>query len=623
MLNINTILMLVSVLVFVALITILYLKNKNEKADIQLEDKLDFDALVDRVKYSLSELVKEESNFGLTDEEWNAWYNRKARFQGAMRDCIYGMEKPKEIVKDLIRSTISQILPNEEDVLQIIDFKAKYLDTRIKFEILMYFYKNRYQKLALSTLIEKYDLGRVRYDIEDGNTPSYLVTTEDIDTIYNRENFEMTRDQMLDVLTVLVFQKYKGFGIIDTIREMDINGINCGTSGSILTYMMKRDRKITPATRSVWIYYSGKYIHFKFLNFNSEEELRRVIQLIIKHGNPGPLTEKRGYAVTTMYDKSRVLAIRPPVGEYWGVFIRKFFLPNVDPEFLLNPQNAKYKVVNAQLIIGLLRWLMLAQVTTAFTGRQSSGKTTMMTGAVRYIDARYNLRILEMTPEMFLREIYSDRNIFSVSETDFVSAEALQDALKKSDGGVSVIGEVATDIVAARMIQMAQVGSLFTMFSHHATTTKRLVLSIRNSLVNAGGYSNQLTAEQQTVEVLSVDIHHNFTPDGERYIERVTEIIQLEEGVPYPEYNPKDPINSMNRIQAEYYRRKTDRQTFVTRDILKYDLHTHTYYTCEWFTSELTAKMLQVLPPDKTDEFKDWVKTNWSSYFKKHSKDVA
>lgn len=99
---------------------------------------------------------------------------------------------------------------------------------------------------------------------------------------------------------------------------------------------------------------------------------------------------------------------------------------------------------------------------------------TAMIASIAYIDARLTIRILEMAPEMYLRERYPDRNVYSVSETQHVTAAELQDALKKSDAAVSIVGEVATDAIAARMIQMGQVASLFTIFSHHANRSKDL-----------------------------------------------------------------------------------------------------------------------------------------------------
>lgn len=362
------------------------------------------------------------------------------------------------------------------------------------------------------------------------------------------------------------------------------------------------------APRSVWLYFNGKYIHLRFLTFQTEEELRRVVQLLIRYNNPGPLTEKRGYLVNTMYDKSRVLAMRPPASEYWAVFVRKFTLSDSSLTALID----KPYVNQAHLAIHLVQYLMMGQVTCGFTGRQGAGKTTMMTAAVKYIDPRYTLRVLEMAPEMYLRELYPERNILSVQETEYVSATELQDALKKSDASVSIVGEVATDAIAARMIQMGQVASIFTIFSHHANLAEQLVYAIRNSLVNAGGFSgSMLTAEQQVIDVIRVDIHLNYTTDGRRYIERISEIVKLEESVPYPEYDQDNPVHSMNEITKEYYTRRTDRKSFTTRDILRFNLQTNTYETCDWFTTELTEKMLSVMPADKVPEFKQFILDNW------------
>ncbi|MEQ7052192.1 pilus assembly protein CpaF [Paenibacillus alvei] len=606
--DLNAVLIVVTSLCILVLVGALYLRAKRETPDVELSDKLTLDKLLDIVKYSLADLVKDENFSGLADEEFESMYKRRARILDAMRNCVYGIDSAKLIVQDLIRSIISDTLKTEEEVLEVYDFHANYMEPRIKFEILMYFYKKQFGKDALSEMIQEYNLDRERFEIEDKSQASYLITNEDIDEIYAEKNFELTYPVMLDILSIIIYQKYKGFGIIDTLREMNINGFNCGTSGSILSALLNKEKKIMKAPRSVWLYFNGKYIHLRFLNFNSEEELRRIVQLLCRYNNPGPLTEKRGYLVNTMYDKSRVLALRPPAAEYWAVFVRKFTLSDSSLPALID----KPYVNKAFLAIQLVQYLMMGQVTCGFTGRQGAGKTVMMTAAVKYIDPRYTIRVLEMAPEMYLRELYPERNILSVQETEYVSASELQDALKKSDAAVSIVGEVATDPIAARMIQMGQVASIFTIFSHHANLAEQLVYAIRNSLVNAGGFSgNMITAEQQVIDVIRVDIHLNYTTDGRRYIERISEIVKLDVSVPYPDYDKGDPVHSMNEITKEYYTRQTDRKTFTTRDILKYNLDTNTYETYDWFTTELTKKMLDVMPLDHVKDFKKFILDNW------------
>lgn len=608
MMTLNTLLMIVTIISIIIFLLLLYLKAKREKPDAEISDKLTFERLLEIVKFSLADLIKDENFAGLADEEFESMYKRKSRIEDAMQNCVYGIDSAKLIVQDLIRSIIAEKLKTDEEILEVIDFHSPYLKRRIKFEILMYHYKKNFGKDALAEMINEYKLAGERYAIEEKKQPSYMITNEDIDTIYLEKNYELTYPVMLDILSILIYQRYKGFGVIDTLQEMNINGFNCGTSGSILSSLLNKDRKVMQAPRSVWLYFNGKYIHLRFLTFNTEEELRRVIQLLCRYNNPGPLTEKRGYLVNTMYDKSRVLALRPPAAEYWAVFVRKFTLSDSSLPALID----KPYVNQAFLAINLVMYLMMGQVTCGFTGRQGAGKTVMMTAAVKYIDPRYTVRVLEMAPEMYLRELYPERNILSVQETEYVTASALQDALKKSDAAVSIVGEVATDAIAARMIQMGQVASIFTIFSHHANLAEQLVYAIRNSLVNAGGFTgNMITAEQQVIDVIRVDIHLNYTTDGRRYIERISEIVKLDMVVPYPEYDVNNPLHSMNEITKEYYNRQTDRKSFTTRDILKYNLDTNTYETCDWFTTELTQKMLDNLPLDKVQEFKRFILDNW------------
>ena len=57
------------------------------------------------------------------------------------------------------------------------------------------------------------------------------------------------------------------------------------------------------------------------------------------------------------------------------------------------------------------------------------------------------------------------------------------------------------------MVQMSQVASLFTLFTHHAKTTRDLVYSLRNSLLKCEMFTNEKIAEQQVVSALDYDIH--------------------------------------------------------------------------------------------------------------------
>lgn len=606
--NLNTTLSIITVIVCTGLVLLLYRHKKNERPELAAVEKLTMDSLRNYVKVELAELTKEENTYGLSNEEWEAGYARKKRINAAMRQCLYGIPAYKIIVKDLMRNIISKKLADSESVSELIDFTAPYLESNTRWEILMYFLKKKYKKDALSYLIKKYEWDRVRYDIEDGTVAHHLVTIEDLNYAYAQEILEApTYYEQLDIMATLVYIRDKGFGCIDTLCEQNIDGITIGTSGSIISVYLDADSELPEAPRSIWIYYEGKYIHLDFLTTYTEEEMRRIVILLCLYRNPGTLTEKRGYLVNTMFDKTRVLAIRPGAGEYWAAFLRKFNIQNVTLEKLYIQGDDE---VGAQLPVELIKWLMIGRITCAYTGRQGSGKTTAMIGAASYIDARLTLRVLEIAPEMYMRERYPHRNIYSVSETQYVSAEELQDALKKSDASISIVGEVASNAIAARMIQMGQVASLFTIFSHHAKRAKDLINAITNSIVDeSGGGATSATVQPQVIDVIKIDIHMDFDVTGFRYFERITEIHSTDKFL--PKYDPKDPVNSMNRITRAYYELVAVGEQFYTQDIVVYNRDTKKYEAVKWLSKDLTEDMLKNIPQEKVAEFTKFVTDNW------------
>ncbi len=620
--------------IFVAGLVFKFIKDQASRLDIETEEVLNHEAVVNKVIQQLADLMKNTTFTGKDDRDFEAFDKRRRTLESAMTNCVFGIDKDKIIVKEMIRSFLTQMLPSEEAIENIYHLNSPGLDPWIMFEVLVERLFPEHKKDTLSYLIDKYGWAQVRYNIEDGTIPSYNVSIDDLQLAYDSEMGQpLNYTEMLKVVSTIVYSEYKGMGVIDTLRTMNIDGFNIGTSGAI---MQQGDDVPWKANRSVWVYYQGKYIHFQFLVFKDENEVRRVVQLLARYNNPGPLTEKRGFVITTMYDKSRVLALRPNASEYWACFVRKFVLSSHALEALIDPVmkdkntgsamrdengNIVHKYKNAFLPMQMVKLLMWGQVTTGFTGRQGSGKTTMMVAAISQVDARFNIRVLETAPEMYLREIYSQRNILSVAETPTVSAMQLQDALKKSDAALSIVGEVATDIIAARMIQMGQVASIFTIFSHHANRTKDLVNAITNSIVAAsGGSATPSTVEPQVIDVIKVDAHLDYDVGGNRYIERFTEIIRLD-SVPYPERGPKESIEEYDiRLRKEYYTRCTDRETFTTRDVLVFNPHTFTYDVARdakgrpvFFSKELAKHIFSRVPTDSVIMWKKFVNDYWFS----------
>jgi pilus assembly protein CpaF len=206
------------------------------------------------------------------------------------------------------------------------------------------------------------------------------------------------------------------------------------------------------------------------------------------------------------------------------------------------------------------------------------------------------------------------RNIVSFRETTTVSGQEGLDLQKQTDGTVNIMGEVATAPVASWMIQMAQVASLFTIFTHHAKTTSDLVLALRNNLLQTRVFSNEKVAERQVAEVVNFDVHLYKNISGHRYIERITEIIPVSEEANYPDvYKDAKTQEEMMRGFAdtvkEYFTRMTDRKTFETRDIVVWE--NGEYKVANPISKKSFEEMCGHLNEQEKAEFVSFLKEGW------------
>lgn len=125
------------------------------------------------------------------------------------------------------------------------------------------------------------------------------------------------------------------------------------------------------------------------------------------------------------------------------------------------------------------------------------------------------------------------------------------------------------------MIQSAQVASKFTLFTHHAKTFPDLVTALRNSMLRAGVFTDERTAEEQVVQVLNFDIHLVKDFRGVRYIERITECIPVEEKNEYTfdhrnETTLEGKFDKFMDNAAIFFGKTTNRELYKYRNIMEY-----------------------------------------------------
>lgn len=609
-------------LIIILIIIILIVKYLNSQQHVKTynydlhDDSYSLDAILEQVKEAFNDILKTNLyEMNLRKEEFDKRLRNKNQLRKALKTCTYGDINAKNYIKDFIKEILLKKFQfSEFNVDQVIPFNnPKQLSVQDKFDILLYTYKMQYGNQALEQLILINHLDEAK--TLENNQATYRIDDEDIHQLYVKEIKKVRSFQdKINIIVQRIYQRYKGYGVIDEIRDMKIDGVSGGVSGIPTSFFQEVDyeNKILadlPASYdSVWIFFKGKTIHLSFLSFGSERELIRICKNIYRYNNPGQLSESNGYKVNEMKDGSRVVVARPPFCESWVFFVRKFdTVSGKSMEELITDKHY-------EIPIDLMKWLIKGCRIIAITGQQGTGKTTLLMSVVQYINPAYTLRIQEMAFELHLRKLYPYRNIVTFRETSTITGQEGLDLQKKTDGTVNILGEVATTPVSSWMIQMSTVASLFTIFTHHAKTTANLVTSLRNALLQTGVFNNEKIAEKQVADVVNFDIHLEKDITGHRYISRITEVIPLNQDIPYPiaykeASNQDEKLTFFMETIAEYFTRVTDRKIFKTRDIIVYKDGQYEYANR---ISEPSIKAIRShLTIEEGNLFDHYVKKNW------------
>ncbi len=586
------------------------IENKNEN-----RERFTLQAVESYVETKLTELsTMNLYNLGLSEEDFKRQSRRRQELKDALKSCNTGDYGSKTYIRELIFDMLDKEYGLDEvNINWIMPFDTpSQLTAREQFDILLYLGRKETGPGYLGELIDTYNLDAPKFD------GSYRIDEADIRAIYKKTVNYLTLEDKLRVIVQRIYSQFKGFGVIDDIRDMTIDGVSGGVSGlpSRMENLDDEEQTISSfgsaksGLNSVWVMYAGKTIHFSFLKFNHEAELRRVVQNVYKYNFPGQLSESRPYIINEMHDGSRVTVVRPKFSESWAFFIRKKYdKGKLELEQL-------YRQPNAEIPIKLLKFLMKGNRVTAATGQQFSGKTTLLTALIEHIHKSLNLRIQETSFELNLRSIYPDRNILTFQETDTMSGQDGLDLQKKTDGAVNIVGEVATDNVAAWMIQTAQVASLFTLFTHHAKTFDLLVESLRNSLLKVGMFSNESIAEQQVVSVLEFNVHLGQNYDGSKYIERITECIPVSfeptDVLADKKVSTKeDKLDVLYTVATNYFRQQTQKRHYVARNLVEYV--DGEYVASEPMSAERTAEIEAQLSPEEREQFRSFIQSVWGN----------
>ena len=195
--NINIILIIAILVITILVIYNNVKKKQNETPEKQIEvdDKTyTIEKMIEYVKKRLDEITKINLyDIGLSEEELKRRKNKKYELKKALKGCTYGDVNDKKYVKELIYDILSKEYGvDETNISRSIGFDTPSLLTpQDKFDILIYVYKQQFGYEALTELIKKYNLASLKY-IAGETKPSYVITSEEINDIYEKEQIVLS-----------------------------------------------------------------------------------------------------------------------------------------------------------------------------------------------------------------------------------------------------------------------------------------------------------------------------------------------------------------------------------------------------------------------------------------------
>lgn len=606
----NIALGLLFILIVITITVRFYLKRKKQTVFGKGYVINTFEELVTIVLRDFTEIIKPDRGLMKTSIEYEASLRNKSRIAQAARKCVYGEENARRTIIKVFHDIIASHLLTLESCYSIFNFEdLETLPPEIKFEILLYCLAPQYGKNAVKFLNDTYKWSSQRYIAQSGlerREVDYAL----VDTMFKEQMpyDSLSYEQCIDVISILVYQNSKGYGKIDTLMQQNIDGLELGTVGAI-RYRLLNANPDYVTERSCSIQLDAQWIHLSFINFGTVDEIKRLVLNVSNTEGSEALTIKRPTKVVDMYNGSRVTCIRPNVGATWGLFVRSFSAGVISVKKWLD----KPEVKNWEIVDKLLFYLCQCTENTAVTGQQNTGKTTLMKGLIGYYPY-FNIRVIEMSFELQLNEIYPDRNIFCTRNDEFTSATEVQDILKKTDGYLSMAGEIATNEVAANAMQFGLVASQATMFSHHGKDYMGLIEGLTNALLSSGQFNDRDSAQGLVLDVVKHNVHCDFHKKL-RVVDYIEEIVKGETIVPYQDIKvSSDVVSAIDQSTAlnrEFYQRTTDRVRYTSRKIIRFNHETNTYEPYEWYTPERFAIMLDKMPDEHKAGFIQFYKENW------------
>jgi len=141
-------------------------------------------------------------------------------------------------------------------------------------------------------------------------------------------------------------------------------------------------------------------------------------------------------------------------------------------------------------------------------------------------------------------------------------------------------------------------------------------MSLRNSLLKCNVFRDEKIAEEQVVRILDFDIHLKKDYEGNRYIERITEIVPLEIEQGFSkDYRgiDGDKMEAFMDTIVQYFEKTTRQKSYDERVVLFYE--NGIYKIGSPMTQETVESMIQAMTEEDGKDFRTYLGSIWGSEY--------
>jgi len=393
-----------------------------------------------------------------------------------------------------------------EETSGLIDYIMPFKDpinltAREKFEIILY--KNRIIESngrdgAFKSLIAKYQCCSKTRESEEYESNRYEYSGDDIEYIYNCENYILTFTDKIEIITQRLYEEIFGLKHIDMLAYSDINEVGFSNNGK-------------------YIYcWCGNKIWLSFLHI-SESEARIIQDRAISFEKHCPqLDVSHPEILCHRGDGARITVTQKPYFSARNLCIRVFNQRNTDFKDLITMDKLR------KLIIALVK----SGESICLQGGLGTGKTTTMNVMYELLDDSLHIGTVEDYFEQHVMEKYPLKRIV---EGQAINDKDLLDVVKtllRMSVDVANIGEVRDGKALFAFIQLVQSVSVAAWFTTHITNPETTVPRLKNMLIGTGRYFSEQSAVMDIIHYINMIFQHEII-DGRIMITKVVEIVPL------------------------------------------------------------------------------------------------